>query len=81
MPERWLPDARFSHAAHANIACGQCHDAIHSQETADIILPPKESCEACHSPKGGVVNTCAECHNYHNPPGGMINDETLMTKE
>jgi len=81
MPERWLPDAKFSHAVHANIACGQCHDAIHSQETADIILPPKETCEVCHSPQGGVVDTCAECHNYHNPPGGMTDGDTLMTKE
>jgi hypothetical protein len=67
MPERWLPDAKFSHAAHANIACGQCHDAIHSQAAADIILPPKETCEACHSPSGGVSDSCAECHIYHHP--------------
>ncbi len=65
MPERWLPDAKFSHAAHTSIACAQCHDAVHSQETADIILPPKETCEVCHSPRGGVANSCAECHTYH----------------
>ncbi|MGO8764425.1 MAG: hypothetical protein ACLQSR_04725 [Limisphaerales bacterium] len=67
MPERWVPDAKFSHAAHATIACAQCHDAVHSRETADIILPPKETCAACHSPRGGVADTCAECHTYHNP--------------
>ena len=66
MPERWLAQARFSHAKHANIACEQCHDALHSHDTADILLPPKETCEACHSPRGGVASSCAECHQYHN---------------
>ncbi len=80
-PERWLADAKFSHAAHANIACEQCHDALHSRETADIILPAKETCEACHSPKGGVVDTCAECHVFHHLPDGMTHDEGLMTRE
>lgn len=65
MRERWLPNANFSHAAHANIACAECHDAIHSREMADIILPPKETCAQCHSPRGGVANSCAECHTYH----------------
>ncbi len=66
MPERWLAQAKFSHAKHAGISCEQCHAAVHSRETADILLPPKETCEVCHSPKGGVVDTCAECHTYHN---------------
>ena len=52
MPERWLAQAKFNHAKHANISCGQCHDAVHSKDTADILLPAKE--------------TCATCHTYHN---------------
>jgi hypothetical protein len=68
MPERWLVQAKFSHARHANISCTQCHDAAHSRETADIILPPKETCLRCHSPRGGVADSCAECHAYHHPP-------------
>jgi len=67
MPERWLAQAKFNHAKHAGIACAQCHDAIHSQDTADIILPPKETCQVCHSPQGGVASSCAECHTYHQP--------------
>jgi hypothetical protein len=67
MPERWLAHANFNHAKHANISCGQCHDAVHSTGTADILLPPKETCAACHSPRGGVTDTCAECHTYHKP--------------
>ena len=66
MPERWLAQAKFNHAKHANISCGQCHDAVHSKDTADILLPAKETCATCHSPRGGVVDTCATCHTYHN---------------
>jgi hypothetical protein len=67
LPERWLAQAKFSHARHANVSCAQCHDAVHSRDTADILLPPKESCVQCHSPRGGVADTCAECHTYHHP--------------
>ncbi len=65
MPERWLAQAKFSHAAHATIVCARCHDAVHSRETADILLPPRETCAQCHSPAGGVADSCAECHTYH----------------
>ena len=67
LTERWLAQAKFNHAAHANIGCAQCHDAVHSKDTADILLPPKETCATCHSPRGGVTDTCAECHTYHQP--------------
>lgn len=67
MPERWLAHAKFNHAKHMNIACAQCHDAIHSKDTADILLPPQATCAQCHSPRGGVKDTCAECHTYHHP--------------
>ena len=67
IPERWLAQAKFNHAKHAGIACSQCHDAVHSRDTADILLPSKETCAACHSPLGGVADSCAECHNYHLP--------------
>ncbi len=67
MPERWLGHAKFDHAKHAAISCAQCHDAVHSRDTADILLPPKETCANCHSPRGGVADSCAECHTYHQP--------------
>ncbi len=65
--EHWLAQAKFNHAKHANISCAQCHDAVHSRETADILLPAKETCAACHSPRGGVADSCATCHTYHQP--------------
>ena len=70
MPERWLTRAKFDHAKHANVACAQCHDARHSQETADILLPARKTCVTCHSPRGGVADTCAECHTYHQNQAG-----------
>ena len=63
--ERWLAQAKFNHAKHANLACAQCHDAIHSKDTADILLPAQETCAACHSPRGGVADSCATCHVFH----------------
>jgi hypothetical protein len=67
MIERWLAQAKFNHLKHTGISCEKCHDAIHSKDTADILLPPKETCTVCHSPRGGVANFCAECHIYHKP--------------
>jgi len=67
IPGRWLTRAKFNHAKHLGISCAQCHAASQSQSSADLILPPKETCAACHSPRGGVANSCAECHHYHQP--------------
>ncbi len=66
LTERWLAQAKFNHAKHSNLACAQCHDAVHSKDTADILLPAKATCATCHSPRGGVVDTCATCHTFHN---------------
>ena len=68
LTERWLARAKFNHAKHGTMACAECHDAVHSKDTADILLPAKETCATCHSPRGGVADTCAECHTFHNPP-------------
>ena len=65
--ERWLKHGAFDHASHAKVACTQCHDAVRSKDTADIILPTKESCASCHSPRGGAADTCVTCHKYHRP--------------
>ena len=66
--ERWLAHAKFNHAAHSKMTCAQCHDAAQSKETADILLPTKASCAACHSPAGGVADSCVICHTYHHQP-------------
>jgi hypothetical protein len=67
IPDRWLIRGQFDHSKHFKIACAQCHDAAHSRDTGDILLPSKASCVECHSPKGGVASTCSTCHSYHTP--------------
>ncbi len=54
--------------------CNACHgQVLQSAKTSDISLPDKASCVTCHSPKRGVVSTCATCHDYHNkaPAAGV----------
>jgi hypothetical protein len=66
-PDRWYVHARFDHAAHITMSCEACHgQALLSEKTSDINLPDKASCVTCHSAQGGVVSTCATCHDYHN---------------
>jgi hypothetical protein len=65
LPDRWLIRGRFDHGKHFKISCTQCHDALHSRETADILLPSQQSCVECHSPKGGVASNCSTCHTFH----------------
>jgi hypothetical protein len=65
IPDRWLFRGRFDHGKHFKVACANCHDALHSRETSDIILPSKDTCANCHSPQGGVAHDCATCHSYH----------------
>ncbi|HEX4265830.1 MAG TPA: hypothetical protein VH597_15960 [Verrucomicrobiae bacterium] len=65
IPDRWLIRGRFDHTKHFKVACAQCHDAAHSRDTADILLPNRASCVECHSPKGGVASSCSTCHTFH----------------
>jgi hypothetical protein len=68
-PDRWMTHAKFNHQPHSFVACTECHAAKTSRETSDILLPKKDNCISCHSPKGGVPNSCVTCHGYHNTPG------------
>ena len=65
MFERWFLHGEFNHAKHPGVACAECHRAGRSKSTADILLPFKSTCAACHSPRGGVADSCATCHVYH----------------
>ncbi len=66
-PDRWYVHAKFNHAAHITMKCDACHSQVRqSKLTSDVNLPDKASCVTCHSAKGGVVSTCATCHDYHN---------------
>jgi hypothetical protein len=65
IPDRWLARGGFDHAKHISVACEKCHNVRGSKDTADILLPGKASCVACHSSQGGVRSDCALCHKYH----------------
>lgn len=67
-PDRWFLRAQFHHGKHGSMACAECHAAVSSERTADIIMPNRASCAQCHGPKVGVSETCGTCHHYHNPP-------------
>jgi len=65
IPDRWMLAGAFNHSKHTNLSCANCHAAEHSRETADIILPGKDNCVACHSPRGGMSESCSVCHTFH----------------
>jgi len=73
LPDRWMIHGNFDHSKHlvsatgveGKILCSACHDAEHSRKTSDVLLPSKEVCVQCHSPKGGVPENCSTCHSYH----------------
>jgi predicted CXXCH cytochrome family protein len=70
VPSSWFPYAKFSHVKHGLMACGECHDAARtSTQTADVLMPSKQTCVACHStqenPPGRARADCLECHPYH----------------
>jgi hypothetical protein len=72
VPDIWLPRAKFDHGKHTQVACVECHAAPDSKLTADVLMPKKASCVSCHSPAGGVSDSCTFCHGYHNPvPAGF----------
>jgi hypothetical protein len=63
---RWMPHANFNHQRHQSVACTECHAALASRETSDILLPGIATCEKCHhSGKDGAEARCFECHTYH----------------
>lgn len=64
--ETWMPHANFNHERHQSVACTECHAALTSRETSDILLPGIATCEKCHhSGKDGAEARCFECHTYH----------------
>jgi len=70
MIDRWMSHAHFNHAKHQSVSCQDCHTATMSSHlTSDVLMPTKESCTSCHSPKGTAMNAseCMTCHTYHAP--------------
>jgi predicted CXXCH cytochrome family protein len=69
----WEPLARFDHASHTNLACGECHAAATSSSSSDVLMPPIRTCRACHQGEAAaaaVPSTCTMCHVYHQDRDG-----------
>jgi hypothetical protein len=76
--DRWMMQANFDHAKHQTdpnthmpLDCNECHHALQSRDTADVLMPTKANCITCHSPQGKVVAECITCHTYHAPPSAQ----------
>ncbi len=56
--DRWLSRGPFTHLPHVHLDCAECHaspalsvaSATKSTRTADILMPKKDMCAACHRP-------------------------------
>jgi hypothetical protein len=64
---RWMPHAKFDHEAHGGFTCVSCHEkALHSADSADLLLPGIKTCQTCHAPgPDHAESRCFECHTYH----------------
>ncbi|MGA2535024.1 MAG: cytochrome c3 family protein [Terracidiphilus sp.] len=82
-PARWFTDANFSHPAHQEVQCAECHNrALTSSNGSDLLLPAIATCRRCHdglsSPQGPPVKIghaesgCFLCHSYHGSQQGNL---------
>jgi hypothetical protein len=93
LPDRFLNHGFFSHKAHEEEECSDCHDAAKSKVATDLLLPDLESCQDCHigevvAPPGvtlaslvkddEVPSTCAMCHGYHTPTAPWPGDHPIL---
>ncbi|HUL96976.1 MAG TPA: cytochrome c3 family protein [Usitatibacter sp.] len=66
---RWMPHARFDHAAHAQSKCQDCHDVAKSKSLHEVAMPTIETCRECHGGSrpqtGKVTSNCLLCHDFH----------------
>lgn len=68
LQESWLVHARYTHADHTWVSCGECHAAESSKTSEDLLLPSIKSCRNCHGgvdSAQGVQSTCIDCHAFH----------------
>jgi hypothetical protein len=62
----WFGAVRFSHAAHAEMSCDDCHKVPEDpeEELGRLMLPGKEACAECHN-ADGASTACSTCHLFH----------------
>ncbi|MCA9212636.1 MAG: hypothetical protein KDB27_06215 [Planctomycetales bacterium] len=88
-PARWLVAGTFDHAAHAAVACRNCHEkSSEAVSSLTVDIPAKETCVRCHLPVGTPViapdtwasDRCITCHKFHdhtvsNEPPKVLEEE------
>ena len=70
LADRWLKKGQFSHVAHRDTACIDCHGATKSKSAEDVLLPGIATCKQCHGSEAAtqkVPSTCIMCHKFHLP--------------
>ncbi|MEO0698703.1 MAG: cytochrome c3 family protein, partial [Pseudomonadota bacterium] len=93
LPDRYMQHGFFSHEAHEDEECTDCHEATTSEAATDLLLPDLASCQDCHigevvAPPGitmaslvkddEVPSTCAMCHGYHTPTNPWPGDHPIL---
>lgn len=72
---RFMPEAQFDHSKHQALDCADCHDARHSEKSADVMLPGIETCVSCHGAERAgfkTQSTCTSCHLFHRQEFGPM---------
>lgn len=69
---QWFPGANFSHARHQAMECADCHDAVASSTSEDVLMPGITVCRECHGGqrpgRARIASTCITCHDFHTEP-------------
>lgn len=75
MTQDWYPKARFDHASHSDVGCATCHEVSTSTDSADVLMPELDTCQACHGGEDApdrVPSTCITCHQFHHDEMGPM---------
>jgi predicted CXXCH cytochrome family protein len=76
--EDWYPHSRFDHTSHLSLqwdepleVCESCHEASASEAAADILIPGRDNCLACHAEDTGrsVAVYCVSFQSIHQDIG------------
>ena len=66
--QQWYPKSQFSHRRHETMRCVDCHDAVESELSENILMPDINNCRDCHGSKDDdskVSSSCVLCHGFH----------------
>ncbi|MEM6858591.1 MAG: cytochrome c3 family protein [Pseudomonadota bacterium] len=84
LPDRYMQHGFFSHEAHEDEKCTDCHEAKTSKVATDLLLPDLASCQDCHEGAYAVKtadivpSSCAMCHGYHTPTTPWPGDHPIL---